>query len=148
MGGNNWDSSLRVFRLEYTTSTNNMTDDKMGKGHKQKRQSRPHLGMIKWRLCQSFKSHKARISCLSSDGIHLASGSDDCTVVIWQIRNSQKSKTMDYFSFDLLLQPKKHHPSKVDAAGAGPESANGLISNSKCVLRGHQSPIVAIAVHS
>lgn len=154
--GNNWDSSLRVYRLEYTTSTNNINDDqnKLGKSSKHKRQSKPHLGTIKWRLVQSFKSHKARISCIDTDGIHLASGSDDCTVVIWQIRNSQKPSNMDHFTFDVLLHHKKRHgkhqQNKEDSAanGSGHQSANGLISNSKCVLRGHQSPIVAIALHS
>lgn len=44
----------------------------------------------------------------------------------------------------------KHHQNKEDSAanGSGHQSANGLISNSKCVLRGHQSPIVAIALQS
>ena len=133
--GNNWDSSLRVYRLEYSTSTNIQND------HYSKKHKKPHLGQIKCRLI----SHKSRISCIHSDAIHLASGSDDCTVVIWQLHNGKKSKNM-YFAFDLLLNANDNQ--KTDENASSSSISNGLILNSKCVLRGHQSPIIAVALNS
>ena len=154
--GNNWDSSLRVYRLDYSTSTNNINDDNQNRHKKSSKKSKPHLGHIKWRLIQSFISHKSRISCIDTDGIHLASGSDDCTVVIWQINNHKKTKNIDHFTFDQLLNKdsnnsnnKNNNSSKSDnIIGGGNNHYDGLISSSKCVLRGHQSPIVAIALNS
>ena len=80
--GNNWDHSLRVYAMELTTLSASHISAL----------SAPHcLGELRWRLCQSLASHKGKITCVETDGRHVASGSLDCTVVIWALGGAAAS---------------------------------------------------------
>ena len=81
-----------------------------------------------------------------TDLVHLAMGSDDCTAIIWHCHQAKRTY---YDSFDALLNTQADRANTQQSTHSLHSAhKRGLFSSSKCVLRGHQSPIVAIALNS
>lgn len=146
--GNNWDCGLRVYSLHFDTYVKASVENTVNPSPR----SNAHLGVCKWRLRQSIVAHKGKITCIASDEYHLATGSDDCTVVVWALfsttAHSHHAQNVHYFSFDCLLSTLNGSNDKKKAVHISDKHSAGLISHSRCVVRGHTSPLICVAVCS
>ncbi|KMS93895.1 hypothetical protein BVRB_026840, partial [Beta vulgaris subsp. vulgaris] len=104
--GNHWDCSVRLYRFSLLSS--------------QTGSSNPFLKLATYTLLQSIRVHTGRVTCLAASKCQsvLASGSEDCTILLWTMCMDDSLGDTVYIA---------EHPLRV--------------------LTGHDSPVICVAIN-
>ena len=124
--GNDWSNGLRVYQASSSVHFDALRHRERGLGSMGPAQ--PNFGDLKLTLSQNLIQHRERITCiaLGKDEKTLVTGSKDCTLLVWSLDVEDTSRVTGIFKEgELFVRPTP-----------------------KFILRGHEEPIIAVAVES